>query len=137
MSIAPPRPDATVTRSNDGKEILVSWTLLTLEQARGFVQYYIITLREGGKAQKRKTGGGCTALDSTCLAPARIDNLTITMLDPNSAYTVTVAVANSFGDPPTNPPAEPDDSLLVGPESKELTAEGESVVLAGQLPVTH
>ena len=125
LSVAPPRIVATVTHTEDGREMTVSWMQLTLEEAGGFVQYYIISLREGGKApQKRQAGDGCTASDSTCLASATSDILTVTGLDPSSAYTVTVAAVNGFGAPPTDPLAEVDDSLLVGEPSEEQTVEG-------------
>ena len=115
-----------MTRTEDGRAMVVSWTPLTLEQARGFVQYYIVSLRGGKAPQKRQAGGECTAFDSTCLASATSDSLTVTRLDPSSAYTVTVAAANGFGAPPTDPPAEVDDSLLVGEPSEEQTVEGET-----------
>ena len=119
-----------MTRTENGRVMTVSWIPLTLEQAHGFVQYYVISLREGGISnQKRQTDSiGCTASDSTCLVSATNDSIAITELDPMKAYTVTVAAANGFGAPPTHPPTEVDDSLLRGEPSEEQTVDGESFV---------
>ena len=130
MATVPPRIDATVTRTEDGRAITVSWTPLTLEEARGFVQYYIISLKENGMVPQKgqEGGGGCTAFDSTCLASATSNSLTVTRLDPSSSYTVTVAAANGFGAPPTDPPAEVDESFLVGEPSEEQTVKGGTAI---------
>ncbi len=108
-------------RSSDGSEMAVSWIPLTLVEAQGFVQYYVVTISGGGSITKRQLGGGCTVSDGICLAPAASDSLTVTGLDPSTGYGVMVAAANGIRSPPSEP--QPDDSL-VGDSSEEQVVEG-------------
>ncbi len=109
--------NVSVERSSDGSEVTVSWMLLSLVKARGFVQYYAITISAGGSTAKRELGGGCTVANGTCLAPAASNSLTVTGLDPRTGYVVTVAAANGLRSPPIVP--QPDDGQ-VGDSSEEL-----------------
>ncbi len=108
-------------RSSDGSEMTVSWIPLSLVKARGFVQYYVITISGGGSGTKRQVGGGCTVSDGTCLAPAASDSLTVTGLNPRTGYVVMVAAASGIRSPPSEP--QPDDSL-VGDSNQEHIVEG-------------
>ncbi len=121
LTAALPPEGVSVERSSDGSEMTVSWIPLSLVEARGFVQYYVITISGGGSGTKRQLGGGCTVSDGTCLAPAASDSLTVTGLDPSTGYGVTVAATNGIRSPPSVP--QPDDSL-VGDSSEEQIVGG-------------
>ncbi len=119
LTAAPAPEGVSVERSSDGSEVTVSWIPLSLVEAQGFVQYYVITISGGGGSTKIQLGGGCTVSDGTCLAPAASDSLTVTGLSPNTGYGVTVAAANGLQSPPSEPPDEIDDSFI-GDSSEEL-----------------
>ncbi len=113
--------------------MVVAWTRLTLAEARGFVQYYIITISGGSSnQQKRQTAlrRECDAKDSPCLAPESNSSITVTNLEPSSNYTVTVAAANGFQGPPSEPPlAIGEGDVIVGEHSEPLTIDGKLYVV--------
>ncbi len=116
-------PHVNIERSSDGRDMTVSWVPLTLVEARGFVQYYVITISEAGSITKRQLGGWCA--EGIYLAPAASDSLTVTGLNPSTGYGVAVAAVNRLQSPPRVPPDEIDENLVaLGNSSDEQTVEG-------------
>ena len=108
LSPAPSRApqDVSVVRTS-GTVITVSWTLLTLEEARGFIQYEV-TYRSANGQRKRQES--CSS--SPCIVSSSSDSVEITGLDPGTAYSVSVRARN-IADP-----------ALVGEPSEPMTVEG-------------
>ena len=80
----------------------VSWTLLTLEEARGFVIYYTVSYRKDEGMAKRTTESVVVQQSSVVIGG----------LDPGSSYLVSVSASTSAGNgemseeevAPTHPP---------------------------------
>ncbi len=113
-------------RSADGRYMIVSWTPLTLVQARGFVQYYIISVSgEVMDSRKRQAGGSYDISKDTLLVPAASTSATVSGLYLHTEYVVSVAAANGLQSPPSEPPAGLDENLVtVGTSSEEQTVAG-------------
>ena len=94
-----------LVRSDDGTSIDVSWTPLTLREARGFITGYVVSYSTGSGRRRQDEE---ETLDDASSA-------TITGLDPGTDYSVTVAGRTSAG---------------VGPASEPMHAEGTSGKLA-------
>ena len=93
---APPFPsNVTILRSSDGKEILVSWTPLTLVEARSLIQFYRVTYDPRSVGRKRQSGTTCS--QSPCDVPGTESSVLITELDPSTSYVLQVAVVNGGG----------------------------------------
>ena len=90
-------------RSADGLSMTITWTPITLEDARGF-PLYRITLNPGGTSRRRQSGA------ITVNVPFNESSYTATGLDPQTTYSVTVGavVVNGSGtiEGPTSPPIE-------------------------------
>ena len=99
--------DVDVDRSSDGTEMTVSWTPLTLEQARGFIQYEVIYNSVNGQRKRQET---CS--DSPCTVSSDRDSVEITGLDSGTAYETAVRAVNIA------------DAALVGPTSDSVTVAG-------------
>ena len=70
----------------------VSWTLLTLEEARGFVTSYTVSYREGEGAGKRHV------VEPESVVPGgEQSSVVIGGLDPGSSYLVSVSASTSAG----------------------------------------
>ncbi len=108
----------------------VSWKRLTLVEARGFVQFYIITINGGGGNTKRQVVEICEVSQDPCLrlVSAASDSATVTGLDPGTGYDVTMAAANGFQSPPSEPPPTLDESSVTVGNSSEV------VRVAGMTP---
>ena len=92
------------TRINN-TAIRVSWSPLTLTQARGFLTGYTITLTPISTSRKRQTNGAVTVM----AGPTDTSRL-VTGLNPTLHYSVTVAGRTSVGggdDSPAVTPAPP------------------------------
>ncbi len=118
-----------VSAERNGTEMVVSWRRLTLVEARGFVQYYIINISGGiGTQQNRQqsgAGGVCNATHSLCLAPESASSVTVTGLEPSSSYAVTVAAASGVQSPPRDLPlAMEEGEVLIGEQSEPVTVSG-------------
>ena len=96
--------NVTLVRSHDGTSIDVSWTPLTLIEARGFITGYVVSYSTGSG---RRQQADDVSIDAS--------SATITELDPGTGYSVTVAGRTSAG---------------VGPASEPMHAEGTSGKLA-------
>ena len=93
---APPFPsNVTVLRSDDGREILVSWTPLTLVEAKSLIQFYRVTFDPVSVSRKRQSGATCS--QSPCDVPGAEISVMITGLDPSTSYVVQVFVVNGGG----------------------------------------
>ena len=83
----------------------VSWTLLTLEEARGFVTSYTVSYRKDEGMAKRTT-------ESVVVPGGEQSSVVIGGLDPGSSYLVSVSASTSAGTgemseeevAPTHPP---------------------------------
>ena len=85
----------TVLRSDDGREILVSWTPLTLVEAKSLIWFYRLTFDPVSVGRKRQTGATCS--QSPCDVPGTEISVMITGLDPSTSYVVQVSVVNGGG----------------------------------------
>ncbi len=117
----------------------VSWKRLTLVEARGFVQFYIITISEGAGITKRQVGGDHDISRNTLLVSATSDSATVTGLDPDTAYGVTMATANGIHSPPSQPPPTVDESsVTVGNSSEMISVAGRTFLpLYARIPCCH
>ena len=79
----------------------VSWTRLTIVQARSFVTY-IVTFEEPNNRRKRQSGATCTS--SPCQVDGSLTSVMITGLDPGTSYNVQVTTMNGGGDMGTGSP---------------------------------
>ena len=68
----------------------VSWTLLTLEEARGFVTSYTVSFRKDEGMAKRTT-------ESVFVPGGEQSSVVIRGLDPGSSYLVSVSASTSAG----------------------------------------
>ena len=68
----------------------VSWTLLTLEEARGFVTSYTVSYRKDEGMAKRTT-------ESVVVPGGEQSSVVIGGLDPGSSYLVSVSASTSAG----------------------------------------
>ena len=68
----------------------VSWTLLTLEEARGFVTSYTVSYRKDEGVAKRTT-------ESVVVPGGEQSSVVIGGLDPGSSYLVSVSASTSAG----------------------------------------
>ena len=68
----------------------VSWTLLTLEEARGFVTSYTVSYRKDEGMAKRTT-------ESVVVPGGEQSRVVIGGLDPGSSYLVSVSASTSTG----------------------------------------
>ena len=85
----------TTVRSNDGREILVSWTPLTPVEAKSLIQFYRVTFDPVSGSRKRQSGATCS--QSPCDVPGIDISVVIIGLDPGTSYTVQVSVVNGGG----------------------------------------
>lgn len=129
---AAPAPSGVMAeRNGSGTDVVVSWSRLTLEEARGFVQYYIIYIR-GSAQQKRQTalGGVCDATNPSCLTPEGTSSIRVTNLEPSSDYIITVAAASGYQLPPNDLQlVVEDEGVIVGWESEPLAITGKQLQL--------
>ena len=89
-------------RSDDGTSIDLSWTPLTLKEARGFITGYVVSYSTGSGRRRQDE-------EETLDVSADASSATITELDPGTGYSVTVAGRTSAG---------------VGPAGESMYAEG-------------
>ena len=80
---------------SDGREILVSWTPLTLVEAKSLIQFYRVSFDPMSSSRKRQSGTTCS--QSPCDVPGTESSVLITGLDPSTSYVVQVAVVNGGG----------------------------------------
>ena len=83
----------TTLRTDDGREILVSWTPLTLVEAKSLIQFYRVIFDP--VSRKRQSGATCS--QSPCDVPGTEISVMITGLDPSTSYVVQVSVVNGGG----------------------------------------
>ena len=93
---APPFPsNVSIQRSSDGREISVSWTPLTLVEAKSLIQFYRVSFDPVSSSRKRQSRTTCS--QSPCDVPGTQSSVLITGLDPSTSYVVQVAVVNEGG----------------------------------------
>ena len=89
----------------------VSWTLLTLEEARGFVTSYTVSYRKDEGMAKRTT-------ESVVVPGGEQSSVVIGGLDPGSSYQVSVSASTSAGTGDMSEeevvPTHPPESDLIG-----------------------
>ena len=91
--MTPPR-NIEVDRINS-TAVKVTWEPLTLIEARGFITNYTVTLQPQG-SRKRADGSIVVTV------PHNVSDVTITGLDPDTNYIVTVVVGTSVGQLPSD-----------------------------------
>ena len=103
FSLPAPLPVQNVmaTRINN-TAIRVSWSPLTLTQARGFLTGYTITLTPISTSRKRQTSGIVTVM-----AGPTNTSIVVTGLNPTLHYSVTVAGNTSVGGGDDSPAVTP------------------------------
>ena len=85
LHTAPPFPsNVSIQRSSDGREILVSWTPLTLVEAKSLIQFYRVTYDDPVRGS-RKRQSGTTCSQSPCDVPGTESSVLITGLDPSTS----------------------------------------------------
>ncbi len=82
-----------VTRVS-GTVIRVEWVPLTLVQARGFIQFYVVSY-EPNSNRKRQGGGASTS--GSVMVPGNQSTAVLDGLDPNLEYRITMAALNGAG----------------------------------------
>ena len=104
FSLSGPLPVQNVmaTRINN-TAIRVSWSPLTLPQARGFLTGYTITITPTPISRKRQNNGAVIAM-----AGPTDTSIVVTGLNPTLQYSVTVAGGTSVGIGETGPPVTPE-----------------------------
>ena len=82
-----------VVRSTAGDTLTVTWDVLTLTQARGFVNY-TVTFEPSTNNRKRRQSipGACTV--SPCTVSIDQGNVVIVNVDPATTYDITVTPTN-------------------------------------------
>ena len=75
-----------------GSIILVSWTSLTLSEARGFITNYTVTYSSSSDGSKRQTQNTLYQIMS-----AALNETTIEGLDESTAYLVQVSASTAVG----------------------------------------
>ena len=79
-----------------GQQMTVSWTPLSLVEARGIIANYTVFITIGGGEVKRQNGG-CTPDSSPCTVDSDQSSVTVTGLDPKQSYSVSVAAGTGAG----------------------------------------
>ena len=82
-------PGLQVVRSDSGTSIDVSWQVLSLEEARGFLQYLVRFQPVTGRGKRQEA---CT--QSPCRVNMEQGRISITGLDAATNYTVSVQLVN-------------------------------------------
>ena len=70
----------------------VSWTPLTLVEARSLIQFYRVRYNPEGSSRKRQSETTCT--QSPCDVPATENSVMVMGLDSTTSYSVRVAAVN-------------------------------------------
>ena len=81
--------------------ISVTWTPLTLIEARGFIRYYSVSYTPNTNGRKRQASLGTMYLNVSNTS----SSATITGLEPSLTYNVQVAAATSAGVGAQSPPS--------------------------------
>ena len=98
-SIAPTNVETDRTSSTT---ISVTWTPLTLIEARGFIRYYSVSYTLNGSNGRKRQG----SLETMYVNVSNTStSATITGLQPSSMYKVQVAAATSAGVGAQSPPS--------------------------------
>ncbi len=88
----PPVRGLSLSRSSSGSEIDVSWAVLSLVEARGFLNYTISFSTPADQRGRRQNSEGC--VQSPCVVAMESGGVTIMELDPGSDYLVSVMPVN-------------------------------------------
>ena len=70
----------------------VSWTPLTLKEARSLIQFYRVHYNPEGSSRKRQSETICT--QSPCDVPGTENSVLVIGLDSTTSYSVRVAAVN-------------------------------------------
>ena len=70
----------------------VSWTPLTLAEARSLIRFYRVFYSPGGSSRKRQSETIC--FQTPCDVPGTENSVMVIGLDPTTSYSVSVAVVN-------------------------------------------
>ena len=95
----PPPPSNVMVVRTGATTLSVSWEPLTLEEARGFIQSYDVTV-ERSDARRKRQGDGSMTVD-----PGQ-SSVVIGGLDPTAQYSVSVAAVTNAGMGNTTPPIQ-------------------------------
>ena len=95
--VVPPVVKGVMVDRTSGEQMNISWTPLTLVEARGIIASYTVFITEGGGEVRRQSGGGCTPDSSPCTVDSDQSSVTVTGLDPRQSYSVSVAAGTRAG----------------------------------------
>ena len=97
LAAPPPPTGVRIVRSDDGTQMTVSWTPLTVLEARSLIQFYRVFYTPGGSSRKRQSGTTC--IQSPCDVPGTgTGSVLIIGLNSGTNYTVIVATINGRGE---------------------------------------
>ena len=96
--VVPSVVEGVMVDRTSGQQMTVSWTPLSLVEARGIIGNYTvyITIGGGGEEVKRQNGG-CTPDSSPCTVDSDQSSVNVTGLDPRQSYSVSVAAGTGVG----------------------------------------
>ena len=100
ISIAPPESiydSVKINRSKDGRTARISWTVLSLDVVKGYVQLKIVFPSSNRKRQVGTTE--CSM--SGCLVPYEQGGVNVTGLEPDRDVPFTISAQNEEGEEAT------------------------------------
>ena len=84
-----------------GSEAVLTWRVPSLLEARGFV-FYVVDFdppRSAGRRKKRQNENAlCPPSFDLCRVPVQLGGVTVSGLDPNVMYTITIVAENEDGE---------------------------------------
>ena len=98
--IAPPDiiyDSVIVNRNEDGRNAIISWTVLSLNVVRGYVQLKI----EFSSSNRKRQVGTTECSMSGCLIPYKQGGVNVTGLEPDQDVTFTISAQNEEGETAT------------------------------------
>ena len=95
--IVPPVVEGVMVNRTSGQEMTVTWTPLTLVEARGIIASYTVFITNGGGGEVKRQSGGCTPDSSPCTVDSDQSSVNVTGLDPKQSYSVSVAAVTGAG----------------------------------------
>ena len=96
LAVPPPPTDVRIVRNDDGTQMTVSWTPLTVLEARSLIQFFRVFYTPGGSSRKRQSGTTC--IQSPCDVSGTESSVLIIGLNSGTNYTVIVATINGRGE---------------------------------------
>ena len=96
--VVPSVVEGVMVVRTSGQEMTVSWTPLSLVEARGIIGNYTVSITIGGGGEVKRQNGGCTPDSSPCTVDSDQSSVIVTGLDPRQSYNVSVAAGTGAGE---------------------------------------